>query len=122
MKPEDHAWCLLRVRAAGVLPRDFAVRVLRSTREPSPAAWLRLRETGAARIRSGFAGRVLAAARRIPGVPALLDQFAFSAATAAVCLVAVVLAHSLSVRIEDERNLAGWQQLADVLEEIENFQ
>ena len=35
----------------------------------------------------------------------------------AVCLLAVVYLHSRSNRLENERNLASWQQLADEVQE-----
>lgn len=122
MKPEDQAWQSLRDRAAAELRADFADRVVRAARGPQAADWQALQDHASAQLRAGFADRVLQAARRIPGVPTLLDQFAFSAVTTAACLFAVVLAHSLRVEIENERNLAGWQQIADELAELEQFQ
>ena len=121
MKPEDHAWRSLQSRAAKQLRPDFADRVLRFAHGPQPATWQQLQAQGAARLRPGFADRVLRAARQIPGVPSLLDQFALCAATLVICVIAVVFAHSRSVRLESERNIAGWQQLEDDVQEVAQF-
>jgi hypothetical protein len=120
MKPEDHAWRSMQERASAQLRPGFAARVLRVARGPEAEVWRQLHEAGAARIRPGFADRVLHAARRIPGVPSFLNQFAFSAATAAVCLLAVAAVHTIQVR-ESERNLAGWQQLVDDVQDLEQY-
>ena len=48
----------------------------------------------------------------IPGVPSFLDQFAFSLGTAAICALAAVFFHARNSQLEDERNLARWQQIA----------
>lgn len=112
MKPEDHAWRSLHRHASAQLRTDFAERVLRATQGPQPEAWRELRARGAAQIRPGFAERVLRAARNLPGVPSLLDQFALCVGTAAVCIAATLFIHSHSVDLENERNLARWQQIA----------
>jgi hypothetical protein len=121
MKPEDHAWRALQARAASHLRDGFADRVLRTAHGPTPETWRQLHEAGAARLRPGFAERVLRAARQIPGVPSFLDQFAFSAATVAVCVLAVVAVHTVNVRLENERNLAGWERLADDAQDLEQY-
>ncbi len=121
MKPVDHAWRVLQARAEAQLRGDFADRVVRSSRGPQPETWQHLQAVAAARLRPGFAARVLRAARQIPGVPSLLDQFALCAVTALLCVVAVVFVHSRGVRNESERNLAGWEQLADDIQEIDQF-
>lgn len=115
MKPEDHAWRSLQQHAAAQLRSGFADRVLRVAQGPSAETWQALREQGAAQLRPGFAERVLRAARRLPGVPNLLDQLAFSLGTAAVCIVATLFLHSRSVEQESLRNLASWQQIAMVV-------
>lgn len=120
MKTEDQAWRDLQARASAQLSSDFAGRVLRAAQGPSPAAWRQLGAHAVARIRPGFAERVLRAARQIPGVPSLLDQLAFSMGTAAVCAVAVALLHARNVRLEDERNLASWQQIAEQVQDLDN--
>ena len=51
-----------------------------------------------------------------------LRPLSFGAATAAICLVAVVYLHSRNSRLESERNLAGWQQLADESDEADQIQ
>lgn len=116
MKPEDHAWRNLRAHAAAQLRSGFADRVLRAARGPDAAAWGQLQTHAAAQLRPGFAERVLRAARAVQaGVPSLFGQFALGAAIAGICLLTVVYFHSRSLRLEEERNLAGWQQIvADV--------
>ena len=112
MKTEEHAWRALNQHAAAQLPADFAARVVRAARGPGMESWQQLQAHASAQLRPGFAGRVLRAARHIPGVPSLLDQFAYSIGTAAVCALAVFLIHARATRLEDERNLARWQQIA----------
>jgi hypothetical protein len=120
MKTEDQAWHQLREHAAAQLRPDFAQRVLRAASGPTAAAWQQLQTKAVAQIRPGFAERVLRAARAFPGVPSLLDQFALSAATAALCLGAVVIAHNVLVQRENDRNLASWQQLAADAQDFES--
>lgn len=120
MKTEDQAWKSLQTLAAAQLRPGFADRVLRSAHGPNAAAWRQLQLHASARIRPGFADRVLRAVRALPSsVPSLLDQFAFGAATAAVCLIAVVFLHTRNTRLEEARNLASWQQLADVAQDLD---
>ncbi len=114
MKPEDQAWRSLQTHASAQLRAGFADRVLRAAHGPDAAAWQQLHAHAAAQIRPGFAARVLRAARALPqAVPSLADQLVFGAVTAAVCLLAVVYLHARNTRLENERNLAAWQQLAD---------
>lgn len=121
MKPEERAWRQLQSHAAAQLRSDFATRVLRAAHGPPPEAWQQLHAHAAGRLRPGFANRVLQAARQLPGMLSLRDQFAFAAATVALCLLAVVVVHSRRVRVEDERNLAGWEQLAEDVQELEHY-
>ena len=113
MKPENDAWQALRRHAAEQLAPDFATRVLREAHGPSADAWSALRAHGAAQIRPGFAARVLQAARRLPGAPSIADQFVLSMGTAAVCVLLFLLFQAGMARIEDDRNLESWQQIAD---------
>lgn len=122
MKTEDHAWRDLQRHAAAQLRPDFAQRVLRAARGPSEAAWQQLQAQAEAQLRPGFAERVLRAARGLPRMPSFLDQFTFSAATAAACLIAVVLFHERSNSIQEQRNLEGWQQLVDEVQDIGGLQ
>lgn len=114
MKPEDQAWRSLQNHASAQLRNGFADRVLRAAHGPEAVTWQQLQARAAAELRPGFAERVLRAAREIPGVPSLLDQFALSIGTAAVCALAIFFFDRQTTRIEDERNLASWQQLAAV--------
>jgi hypothetical protein len=118
MKTEDHAWRELQRHAAAQLRPDFAQRVLRAANGPDAATWRQLQAQGAALLRPGFAERVLRAARSLPRMPSVLDQLAFGAATAAACLIAVVLMHARTNHLEEQRNLEGWQQLAA---EVQDF-
>ena len=113
MKTEDQAWRDLQAHASARLRTDFADRTLRFAHGPSASAWVQLQTHAAGQVRAGFAARVMRAARALPRSVTLLEQLAFGAATAAVCLVAVVYLHSRNARLENERNLAGWQQLVD---------
>lgn len=112
MKPEDHAWRSLRSHASAQLRGGFADRVLRVAQGPQAETWRALQAHGARQLRPGFAERVLRAAREIPGVPSLLDQFALCVGTAAVCIAGTLFLHSRSIDLENERNLASWQQIA----------
>lgn len=119
MNSEDQAWRDLQRHAAAHLRPDFAGRVVRAAHGPDAAVWQQLHAHAAAQLRPGFAERVLRAARQLPGLPSLVDQFAFSAVTAALCLGAVVIAHTVHTQRENERNLAGWQQLAADAQDFE---
>ena len=122
MKTEDQAWRELQQHAAAQLRPDFADRVLRATQGPDAAAWDQLRAHAAAQLRPGFAERVLRAARALSGMPPLLDQFAFSAATAALCLLGVIYMHARTLHSEDQRNLASWERLVDETRDLDNGQ
>lgn len=78
--------------------------------KPEETAWNELRERAASRISPGFADRVLRAARPGPS-PLFVAHFAMCAATAALCLAAVVLyrAHASG---DDDGSLAGWSEIA----------
>ena len=122
MKTEDKAWRDLRQRAAAELRPDFAHRVLRVARGPESAAWEQLQAHAAAQLRPGFAERVLRAARALPRLPSLLDQFALSAATATLCLVGVLLMHAHNTQLQEQQNLAGWQQYAAEVQDVDSAQ
>lgn len=113
MKTEDQAWRDLQTHASAQLRPDFASRTVRYAHGPGAAEWAQLRSHAAAQLRPGFAARVLRAARDLPRSLPLFEQLVFGTITAAVCLMAVVYLHSRNARLENERNLAGWQQLAD---------
>ena len=117
MKPEEHGWRALNQHASAQLRTGFADRVLRAARGPHPESWRELQAAAARQLRPGFAERVLRAARAAADMPSLGSQFALSAVTAAVCLVAVLFLHQRNVQAADERNLAQWQQMAQVAED-----
>lgn len=121
MKPESesHAWRQLEEHAAAQLQPGFASRVLRAARPPEARIWNDLEEHAVAQLEAGFADRVLRAVRAALPMPSLSSQFALSAATAALCLIAVVYVHDRDTRIENERNLASWQQLAAEAQDID---
>src|ERR1043165_8811010 len=122
MKTEDQAWRDLQAQASAQLRSGFADRVLRAAHGAPAEAWAQLNDRAAAQIRPGFAERVLRAARELKVVPSIFDQFVLGAATVAVCLVAVFVLHNRSSRIEEERALAGWQQLAAEAQEFDQGQ
>jgi hypothetical protein len=120
MKTEDQAWRSLQAHAAAQLRTGFADRILRTAHGPDALVWGQLQHHASAQIRPGFAARVLRAARALPSsVPSLLDQVAFGAVTVAICLLAVVFLHARQTRLEEARNLASWQQLADVAQDFD---
>ena len=122
MKTENQAWLKLQQHAAAQLRPDFADRTLHYAQGPAASVWQQLRAHAAAQLRPGFATRVLRAARALPdAMPTILEEFVFGAATTAVCLMAVVYLHSRTASIENERNLAGWQQLADEAGELDQL-
>ena len=111
MNTESQAWKKLQQDAAARLSPDFADRVLRLAQGPTPATWQQLHDRAAAEIRPGFADRVLRAARGLRRGPSVFDQLVFGAATAAVCMASVLFMHARTNHLEEERKLAGWQQL-----------
>lgn len=111
MKPESSAWRALNDHAAAQLRGGFADRALRAARGPQPESWRAFFAVGARQLRPGFAERVLRAARAAADIPSLASHFALSAATAAVCLGAVLFVHQRNVDAADARNLAEWQEL-----------
>ena len=117
MKPEEHAWRALHDHASAQLRGGFADRVLRAAHGPQPEVWQQLHAVAARQLRPGFAERVLRAARAAADMPSLGSQFALSAATAAVCLGAVLFLNQHNSKAADERNLAEWQQMALVAED-----
>jgi hypothetical protein len=117
MKPEEHAWRELQQRASAQLRGGFADRVVRTARGPAEDSWRTLFSVGSRQLRPGFAERVLRAARAATEMPSLASQFALSAATAAVCLGAVLFVHHQAVEAADERNLAEWQAIVAVAED-----
>lgn len=121
MKTEDHAWRALQTHASAQLHGRFADRVLRAAHGPQAETWQALQSHAARQLRPGFAERVLRAARELPGkMPSLFDQFTFGAATAAVCILTVVVIQNRTTRLEDERNLATWEQLAMQVDDADN--
>lgn len=117
MKPESNAWDALNRHAAAQLHDGFADRVLRKARGPADAAWRGLFAAGARRLSPGFADRVLRAARAAADLPSIRGHLALSAATAAVCLGAVVFLHNRSVERADARNLAEWERIMEIADD-----
>lgn len=111
MKTEDQAWRDLQARASAQLSTGFADRVLRAAHGPQEATWRQLNDHAARQLRPGFAERVLRAARAATEMPSLSSQFALSAATAALCLAAVIFVQDRSAQQADERNLADWERI-----------
>jgi negative regulator of sigma E activity len=121
MKTEDQAWRDLRAHASAQLRTGFADRTLRAAIGPTKAEWRQLNAHAAVQLRPGFASRVLRLARVAADVPSLSSQFALSAATAAVCLAAVVLIQDRGTQLADERNLADWERIVLVAQDAQDF-
>jgi hypothetical protein len=119
MKPEDQAWSDLRAKATHCLRDGFADRVILGARGPSDATWHQLHTKAASRLRPGFAERVLRAARAAAEMPSFGSQLALSAATAALCLGAVLFLHHRNLQRADARNLAEWQAIVAVAQEMD---
>ena len=121
MKTEDQAWRDLRAHASSRLATGFADRTLRFARGPHDGTWRQLNASAASQLRPGFTDRVLRLARAASEVPSLGSHFALSAATAAVCLVAVVLVQDRSAQLADERNLADWERIVLVAQDAQDL-
>ena len=122
MKTEEQAWRDLQARASAQLRNGFADRVIRVAHGPQDSAWDALRAHASSQLRPSFAERVLRAARAAAEVPSLSSQFALSAATAAVCLAAVVLVQDRNALQNDERNLADWENIVMVAQDYDAMQ
>ncbi|MDP3072157.1 MAG: hypothetical protein Q8N18_17835 [Opitutaceae bacterium] len=117
MKPESAAWDALRRHASAQLHGGFADRVIRHAHGPVAETWRSLFAAGARRLSPGFADRVLRAARVATELPSLGSHLAVSAATAAVCLAAVLFVHQRSVERDDARNLAEWGRIVEIADD-----
>ncbi len=84
---------------------------------PENEAWMRLRERGASRITPGFADRVLRAARA-DSSPLLVAHFAMCAATAALCMAAVLI-YNASGTADEATSTAGWNEVAAQVSDLE---
>ena len=83
-------------------------------------SWRLLREHAAAQITPGFADRVLRAARAgARATPLFMREFALCAATAALCVAAVVVYNKTSSGDENARNLAGWQEIVAQADDLD---
>ena len=122
MKTEDQAWRDLQARASAQLRPGFADRALRAARGPQAATWRQLHSHASRQLRPGFAERVLRAARAATDVPTLSSHFALSAATAVICLCAVVFLQERSSRLADERNLADWEKIVLAASDLDVMQ
>ena len=80
---------------------------------PESRAWESLRLHASAQLRTGFADRVLRAARQgVEAAPSIFSQFALSAATAALCFMAVAVFEASHTSAASDQNLADWQDIA----------
>jgi hypothetical protein len=86
--------------------------------KPESEAWMRLQDFAAKKITPGFPERVLRAAREHAS-PLFVAQFAMCAATAALCLGAVILFNARSTAADDATSLAGWSEIATQANELE---
>ena len=86
-------------------------------------AWAGLSARGAAQLRPGFADAVLREARRRDfDEPSFAKQLALSAATAAVCLIAVAIFDARQSASVPDRNLTAWQQIAAASDDLTQAQ
>ncbi len=84
--------------------------------------WAQLHAHAAAQLSPGFPDRVLRESRaRAMAAPSLLRQFALSAATAALCFLAVAFVDARTSSAAAS-NLADWQQIASASEELAQAQ
>ena len=121
MKTEDQAWRDLQSYAAAQLRTGFADRTLRAALGPKDVTWGLLSAQGSRQRPVGFAEGVLRLARAAAEAPSLTSQFVLSAATAAVCLAAVVLVQDRRAQLSDERNLADWERIVLVAQDAQDF-
>lgn len=121
MNPEEKAWKRLEEHAAAQLRSGFADRVMRVSQGPDARVWQQMQDHAAAQVRLGFADRVMRAVRK-EMMPTFFGQMALSAATVAVCLLAVIFMHERSTKLEDQRNLDGWQRLAVDVQDLDLVQ
>jgi len=86
-------------------------------------AWAILRAHGAAQLSPGFPDRVLRESRaRALASPSLFGQFALSAATAALCFLAVAIFDAQNSSVATETNQADWQQIASASDNLSQAQ
>lgn len=86
-------------------------------------AWAILRSHGAAQLAPGFPDRVLRESRaQAAAAPSLFGQFALSAATAALCFVAVAIFDAQTSGPATASNQADWQQVASASDNLSQAQ
>jgi hypothetical protein len=79
-------------------------------------AWDCLGDHAASLLSAGFAERAVRASRTAACTP--MGQFFLSATTATLCAAAVMLFFAQTARIENSRNLAGWQEIASANDDL----
>ena len=81
--------------------------------------WQRLNDRAARQLSVDFADRVLRAARQdAEPATSFISQFMLSAATAALCFLAIALYQSQATQSQDSHSLADWQQIASAADEV----
>jgi hypothetical protein len=85
--------------------------------KPEYEAWMRLQEHAASRISPGFPDRVLRAARAHAS-PLVVTQFGMCVATAALCIVAILLFDS-KASSDDASSIAGWSEITAQANDLE---
>jgi hypothetical protein len=83
----------------------------------SSHSWRQLREHAAAQLSPNFADNVLratrvAAAAQSPWERWFANQFAISAATAAICLLGLVFVHAQKTAATSDQHLADWMEIS----------
>jgi hypothetical protein len=95
---------------------NIFVNITNRTMNPENHAWNCLGDHAASQLSPGFAERTLCAARKASCSPAA--QIFLSATTASICVAAAVLFFTQATRMESNRNLAGWQEIASANDDL----
>jgi len=84
--------------------------------KPESHAWTCLGDHAASQLSAGFAERAVRASRTAACTP--MGQFFLSATTTTICVAAVMLFFFQTTRVENNRNLAGWQEIASANDDL----
>ena len=100
------------------MPASSSESITNPNMNPENKAWQELCDRADARLPGDFAERVLRASRQRPDrSPSLFGQLALSAATAALCFLAIASYHSHDTSAQDLNSLADWNQVASAVDD-----